>query len=326
MLALVLVGALAAPPQPLAIPGGEGGIGFDDLFFSEALHRVLVPGGRLGAVFLVDPETRRLEKVGGLSQTESWDGGHGQGATSADARPGTLFVADRQSRRLLAVPLDAKAPAAATSLEGEPGFVRWVETTSEVWVTEPGRKAIEVFRFSAGDPPTLVRTARIDVPDGPESLVIDVQRGRAFANTRHDGTVAIDVKTRAIASRWKNGCNGARGLATDPARSLVFVGCEEGAAVVLDAARGGKVVGRAKTGAGVDRIAYALGHLYVPAARAAMLEVLAVGPDGSLTPLWRAPTAAEARCVAADEAGHIYICDPRAGRLLVFTDENGRTR
>jgi hypothetical protein len=326
MIALVLVAALAAAPVPLPIPGGEGGVGFDDLVFSEALHRVLVPGGRIGAVFLVDPATRRLEKVGGLSKSESWTGGHGQGATSAAARPGTLFVADRESRRLLAVPLGAKAPSAAVSLEGGPDYVRWVEPTSEVWVTEPGRKSIEVFRFSAGARPTLAHTARIDVPDGPESLVIDVQRGRAFANTWHDETVAIDIKTRAIAARWKNGCKGARGLATDPARSLVFVGCEEGAAVVLDAARGGKVVGRAKTGAGVDLIAYALGHLYVPGADAAMLDVLGVGPDGSLTPLWRAPTATQSHCVAADDMGHIYVCDPKAGRLLVFTDENGRTR
>ena len=49
MIVLVLVGALAATPEPLAIPGGQGGVGFDDLVFSESLHRVLVPGGRIGA-------------------------------------------------------------------------------------------------------------------------------------------------------------------------------------------------------------------------------------------------------------------------------------
>jgi hypothetical protein len=326
MIALVLVGALGATPVPLPIPGGEGGLGFDDLVFSEPLHRVLVPAGRLGAVFLVDPATRQLQRVGGLSQSGSWASGHGQGATSADARPGTLFVADRESKRLLAIPLGAKTPSAAVSLEGGPDYVRWVEPTSEVWVTEPGQKAIELFRFSAGERPTLIRAGRIDVPDGPESLVIDVQHGRALTNTWHDETVAIDLKSRAITARWKNGCKGARGLTTDPARSLVFVGCEEGAAVVLDVARGGKVVGRAKTGAGVDLIAYALGHVYVPAADSGRLDVLAVGPDGSLTPLWNAPTAAEAHCVATDDSGHVYVCDPKGGRLLVFTDENGRTR
>src|SRR4051812_12630098 len=41
--------AIAKPevaiPVKLALPGGEGGIGFDDLMFSPALHRVLVPAG-----------------------------------------------------------------------------------------------------------------------------------------------------------------------------------------------------------------------------------------------------------------------------------------
>src|SRR3982751_1483489 len=49
ILLVLLVGAAAiatakpdiAPPIKLALPGGDDGIGFDDLMYSPALHRVL---------------------------------------------------------------------------------------------------------------------------------------------------------------------------------------------------------------------------------------------------------------------------------------------
>src|SRR5215217_6700250 len=47
---LLAVTAGAAPPSvlPVPLPGGGGGIGFDDLNFSPGLHRLLVPAGRSG--------------------------------------------------------------------------------------------------------------------------------------------------------------------------------------------------------------------------------------------------------------------------------------
>jgi hypothetical protein len=86
-------------------------------------------------------------------------------------------------------------------------------------------------RLEGKAPPKLVLAGKIEVADGPESLEIDVPRRRAYANTWHDVTVAIDLPSRAIVSRWNNGCQGARGLAVDETRGLAFVGCTEGAAV-----------------------------------------------------------------------------------------------
>jgi len=62
--------ALAAQaPQPPAgaapaLPGVTGGIGFDDLGLSAATGLVLVPGGRAGDLFLVDPKTRGVSAIG----------------------------------------------------------------------------------------------------------------------------------------------------------------------------------------------------------------------------------------------------------------------
>jgi hypothetical protein len=316
-LLILLVG-----PTPIPVPGGEGGIGFDDLVFSASLGRFVVPGGRTGSVFLLDPATRKLQALGQLSKLESWQGGHGQSATSADAREDTLFVADRTTRRLVAIPVHGGAPV-ETALESGPDYVRWVEPTSEVWVTEPEASAIEVFRFERGAKPALVRVGKIAVTDGPESLVIDPAHGRAFTNTWHDRTLAIGLKDRRIGAQWSNGCKGARGLAADLEQGLLFVGCAEGAATVIDTSGKGRVAGRAATGAGVDIVAYAVStrRLYVPSGKTGTLEVLAVEKDGSLRSLNRVPAEKDSHCVAVDEQSHVLVCDPRGGRLLFYEDE-----
>jgi DNA-binding beta-propeller fold protein YncE len=202
-----------------------------------------------------------------------------------------------------------------------------VEPTGEVWVTEPAREAIETFRFDAKRA-RLVRTGAISVPSGPESLVVDPARGVAYTNTFGDTTVVVGLRSRAVAARWPNGCRGARGIALDTERGWVFVGCEEGAAVALDAAHGGKTLGTARTGAGVDGIDFSprLSHLYVPAADAAALSILGVSARGELTPLGTVPTAPGAHCAAADDRANVYVCDPRRGALLVLRDPHASSR
>jgi DNA-binding beta-propeller fold protein YncE len=221
-------------------------------------------------------------------------------------------IADPATRRIVA----------RAALGGGPDYVRWVGATREVWVTEPGRKVIETFRVEGRAPPRLAPTGTIEVPDGPESLEIDPGQRRAYTNTWHDATLAIDLESRAIVGRWRNGCSGSRGLAVDAERGFVYVGCDEGKAVVIDAAHDGQVIGQAPTGGGVDIIAYGskLSHLYVPGGEAADLTVIGVGNGGALHVLGKMATARGAHCVAADDLGNLYVCDPAKGRLLVFRD------
>ena len=208
------------------------------------------------------------------------------------------------------------------ALAGGPDYVRYVASKGEVWVTQPGSKRIEIFALPAGPTPTPVHAAFIDVPDGPESLVVDGIRRRAYTHTWKDMTLAIDLDKRTIVARWKNGCSDSRGIALDEKRALLFVGCDEGKATALDVEHGGKQVGTAVTGKGVDLIAYnsALAHLYVPGEDSKTLTVLGVGPTGALTVLATAPTAPGAHCVAADDRGNAYVCDPGHGQLLIFKD------
>lgn len=323
--ALLLAGMIVAAMSPagvIELPDGAGGIGFDDLRFSPELRRVLVPAGRSGRLDLVDPATRVVEDIPGFSGTKAAVRGHSEGTTSADSGDGLVFASDRTRRIVAVVDPKAKRIVSEVQLGGAPDYVRWVEPLHEVWVTEPDEKKIETFRFDKAATPRLTRTGEIRVSDGPESLEIDAGRGRAYANTWHDLTVAVDLRARAVVSQWKNGCRGARGLALDLQRGLAFVGCAEGAAVALDVVHNGEVVGRTATGAGVDVIAFSRerSHLYVPGAEAANLTVLAVAEDGALRVLGAVATAHGAHCVTTDDAGRVFVCDPSAGRLLILTD------
>jgi len=165
---------LRAQPVPpsIPIPGGEGGIGFDDLRYSTLLHRLIVPAGRTGAIVLLDPKTWSVTRIGGFASSASYDGGHGEGVTSADEGGGFLFATDRSMQRLVVIDPGGGGVVGWAKLSAGPDYVRYVKRTNEVWVTEPDAEKIEVFRLE-DNPPRPIRDGQIEVKGGPESLVVD---------------------------------------------------------------------------------------------------------------------------------------------------------
>jgi len=324
-LVVALAATLAAAPevQSIAIPGGEPGVGYDDLSYAPAGKRVLAPAGRTGRLALIDPATRQVATISGFSAAAAYAGGHGQGTTSAAELDARFVVAtDRGARTLAVVDVGARAIAGTVRLAAGPDYVRVVPGAREVWVTEPSRRQIEVLRVEAGAVPKLTPVATIAVPDGPESLVFDAARGRAYAHAWKGETFAVDLHARKVVARWPNGCRGSRGIALDGARGLLFSGCAEGRATVVDLATS-KVVASAPTGPDVDSIGYAapLGHLYVPAGGDAQLSIFGVGARGTLAPLGKLPTAPDAHTVAFDPASRsIFVGTPAHGAVLVARD------
>ena len=325
----LLLAASSACAQPysgesIAIANDRKGIGFDDLRYSRAMRRVLVPAGRLGAIVLIDPVSHRTTSIGGLSAESSWGGGHGEGTTSVDDGEGKLFATDRTARQVVILDPAGRRVIARAALGAGPDYVRYVAATREVWVTEPDAERIEIFRVGPAHD-SLARVASIAVPGGPESLVIDSAGGRAFTHLWSGTTLVIDLRSRAITAKWPNGCNGSRGIAWDEQSHFVFAGCAEGKAVVLDAAHGGRILASRSAGSGVDIIDYdpARRHLYLPGARSATMTIFAVAATGALTPLATVPTAKGAHCVAVDGTD-AYVCDPDHGRILVVRDAYGK--
>ncbi len=320
MLAAALLASSAAV-SPIALPGAEGGIGFDDLEFSPELGVIVAPAGRTGLLDLVEPGSGEVVSIEGFSRSSPPTRGHGRGTTSADGGQGYLFAINRDDRTLVAVDASARRIVARIELAAGPDYVRWVGSAHQVWVTEPGRERIEVLSFEVGSPPRFRHAGTIAVPGGPESLVVAPGGARAYTNDFGEATFAIDVPSHSVVARWMNHCRGARGIALDAARGIVFVGCDEGKAVALDVAHG-SLLGQARAGRGVDSIAYSprLGHLYVPAAEDADLTLIGVKGRGALEALGTIPVAPGSHCAAADDRGDVYVCDPAKGRLVAIHD------
>ena len=141
----VLAASAAIVVKPFALPGGEGGIGFDDMGFAPSIHKVLVPAGRSGNLDLIDPITKQITAIGGFSSRTSFGGGHGQGVTSADEDQSRklLFATDRDAKMLNVIDPETRSVVATAPLASGPDYVRYVAATDEVWVTEPRAARIE---------------------------------------------------------------------------------------------------------------------------------------------------------------------------------------
>ena len=309
------------PPAPRAVRlSSGGGIGFDDLGFSPALRKILVPAGGTGRIDLVDPDSLAVTPVV-VGAARSYEGGHGDGITSIDSDGQRLFAIDRSSRRVLVVDPTRRRVLGAAALSGHPDYVRWVGPTRELWVSEPDEERIEIFALKGRDLPTAAGALRVE--GGPESLIIDERGGRAFTHLWEGVTLAIDVRRRSILGRWPNGCRGSRGIAFDDRAGIVFAACAEGKLVALDANHEGRRLGSVDTGKGVDIIGYApqRRRVYVPAAGSADLTIVDVSPEGHLARRSVVPAAKGGHCATADDRGHAWVCDPARGQLLVFTDD-----
>jgi len=324
VLALLLPAlALAAEKPPaatsIAMPGGEGGIGFDDLRYSTTLAKLLVPGGRTGRLYLVDPLSGGIVSIPGFSVVKEFNGGHDDGVTSVAEGGGLLFATDRTSQQLSIIYYPNRTILGHVALSAGPDYVRWVEAAREVWVTEPDSERIEIFHLEQTRPPTLTFAARIAVPGGPESLTMDAARGRAYTHAADGKTAAIDLRSRAVVATFAHGCTEATGLALDAKRGFLFVACEEGAIKTIDVTSG-RTLGTAKVGAGIDIIGYSpeLGHVYVPSSETAKLAILGVSKNGELSLLGTVPGTKDSHCVAA--AGKVFFADPALGRLTVVKD------
>lgn len=313
----------AAAATTIAMPGGQGGIGFDDLVFGRRTKLVLAPAGRTGNLDLVDPSTRLVTPIAGFAVAEPNAKGHDQGTTSADEGRDIVFAIDRTTKLLHVVDTAQRKIVASTPLAGSPDYVRWVETTGEVWVTEPDEERIEIFSVPSGAAAKPESSAFIKVAGGPESLVIDTKRQWAFTHLWKGATIVIDLRARAILGKWKNGCDDSRGIALDQARGHLFVGCSEGKVFSLDVDHEGRSIASIPTGSGVDIIAYSpeRRHLYAPSGSTATMTIVDVAETGDLRQLGTVPTARGAHCVTADDRGGVWVCDPERGQLLFVKDD-----
>ena len=324
-------GATALMAVPVPLPNGNGGIGFDDMRYSPELKKVIVPAGRTGDLDLVDPATNEVTVISGFSSTMMFTlGKHRSGSTSADYGAGKIYAIDNDTKTVRVVDPATTMITFSTMLAAAPDYIRWVETTHEIWVTMPQNPGVSVINpeievLTVADNAAPVHAANITFPaTGPEALFIDDKRGRAYTNNGFGGnTYSVDLKTRMVAETWKNGCTALTvDLEFDDARGFLMVACAAGRVAVLDTANGGKQLGEVSTGMGVDVCAYnsTLHHMYLAGQDSKDLSVIGISAAGASTVLGKLATAAGSQMVASDDFGNAWVGDPGGGRLLKVQD------
>ncbi len=314
-----LSGPPAATATPIALPGGPP-VGIDYLVADRVHGRIWVPAGNTGNVDVVDVATGRVTAVGGFPTAAATRPGRPRrGPSSAAVADGEVWIGDRADDTVCAVDARTLARGRCIRLPSMPDGVVYVPATRELWVTTPRDRSITVVDLSGRSPAAPPATIKLE--GDPEGLAVDAARGIFYTNLEDkDRTLAISVRDRKVTDSWPAGCSseGPRGLAIDADGRRLFDACTDGA-VVQDLGRHGKVVGRLKTGGGVDNIDFAAGPglLLVASGRDATLTAARVAPTGALTAVATAPTAAGARCVVAASDGTAYVADSAGGRLIV---------
>lgn len=321
MFLLLLALAAAPPATSIALPGGPP-VSMDYLAYDPKNDRVWVPAGNTGTVDVIDAKTGAVTAVKGFG-TARVKGRDGQerevGPSAAGVGDGFVYIGNRAGAQVCAVDARSLEKKGCVGLPSPPDGVAWIATTREVWVTTPRDGSITVLDAKDGAAPKLAGRVAIAHPEG---YAVDAGRGLFYTNEEDDDrTLAIDVRRRAVVATWHPGCGkgGPRGLALDSRRRHLFVACPT-SIKVLDAGRGGAVIGELDIGAGADNIDYLEGqHLvYAAAGRAGTLTVAEVSASGALTKVWSAPVPEGGRVVVVDAHGAAYVADSKGGRIVVF--------
>jgi DNA-binding beta-propeller fold protein YncE len=268
-----------------------------DVLVDAARNRVFVAHGNEVTVVRDAP----LAVAGHIT---GLDGAHGM----ALAPDGTLFISSNKGRRV---------DIADTGLLRVVGSVAADDDTSAV-VYDPASRHVFAMNDDSGTITVIDAVARRGLGS------IDLGRGEGVGGAAADGSgyvyvahaaaaelVRIDTRMGRIDARWKlAGCARPLGVAADASARRVFVGCVDGALLVLDA-QDGRVVARVATAAGGGAVLFdARRHrIYVPNA-AGMLSVIGrQGPD----------TYVAKGNVATAQGARLGAVDPGSGRLYLVT-------
>ncbi len=302
------------PPgaRVIELPGAADDIDFDDIVYSPALQRVLVPARESG-LYLVEPDSGNATRVQ-----------HTGSVASADEGRGLLFLADPSKRTISVVDAADGRTLSSASTSAAPDYVRYISTTGELWVTEPeaSPSGIEIFALEEGAaPPGLRQVAFIPVPEGPEGFTSSEARQMAFTHAGSD-LVAINVTSRTVTARWPTGCDGTHGFPRiDERLGVVLASCATDGAVSLLDLDGGHQLGRHEVGGGEALPAYSdrTGHFYVRADPGRAIATLEPSEEG-LTLVRQVEVPEAGHCLTADDRGQYWTCDAGNGRVLRFDD------
>ncbi len=316
--------------KPIALPGANGAVALDYFAYDPGTGKVWVPASNLGSVVVIDEKTDAVSQVAGFKTGEIERRGRKVtlGPTAASIGAGVVYIGNRGDATLCWIDESSlnrgECVPVSTDHSITPDGVLYVPATKEVWITTrpvsssnaEAAKALQVFDVS--DPHHLKWKTKIPLDGLGEGYAADNGRGLFYTNVEGPGsTIAIDVRTKKVISKWNPGSTDVGGLGLDSARGFLFVACGDHV-VNLDAAHDGKILDSIQTGAGLDNIDYSAEKkiLYAAASQTATLTIAEVGDDGKFRLKATVPAAKGARSVVAGNDETAYLIDPAQGRIL----------
>jgi len=314
--------------KPISLPGANGVIVLDHLAYDRVRGRLWVPASNTCTVNVINEDSDAVSPISGFNTGEVELEGHKVrlGPTAVSIGDGVVYIGNRGDSTLSII--DSQTLERGESLQMTPASpetgaaphgVVYVAMTRELWVTTGPGNSIEVF--DASEPRHLKWKLRIPLDGSTEGFAVDNERGQFYTNIDDMGkTVAIDLRSHKIVSKWDVGSSDLQGLALDSKRGFLFVACQDHV-VSLDIRHGGKVIDSVATGAGLDDIDFSADQkiLYAAAAVTATLTIAEVSDDGKFHVKALVPTAKEARGVIAAKGKTAYVIDPAEGRILKLT-------
>jgi DNA-binding beta-propeller fold protein YncE len=319
--------------KPISLPGATGAVSLDYFAYDRATGKLWVPASNTGSVDVIDENSGAVSQVSGFKTGEVELRGRKVtlGPTAISVGDGVVYIGNRGDSTLCVI--DAHtfergeclevAPVSAGRAAAPDGVV-YVEATRELWITTGAPplgiastdKSLQVF--DASDPRHLKRKTKIPLEASAEGYAVDNQRGLFYTNLEETGkTIAIDVHSHKVITRWDPGSRELQGLALDNARNLLFVACGDHV-VSIDAGHGGKVIDSITTGPGLDNIDYSADAklLYAAASQGASLTIAEVDDRGKFHLRATVPTVKGVRGVVAGKGETAYLIDPAEGRIL----------
>src|SRR5947207_10068409 len=236
------------------LPRASGPVALDYFAYDHATGKLWVPASNTGSVDVIDEKTDAVSQITGFLTGEIERRGRKitVGPTAASIGDGVVYIGDRGDATICVIDAKTHARGECVPLSTDhtitPDGVVYVAATKELWITTrptssanmDTAKALQVF--DASDPRRLKWKPKIPLENLAEGYAVDNRRGLFYTNVEEIGTtVALDVRTHKIVSKWNVGSSDLQGLALDAERGFLFVACGDHV-VSVDAAHDGKVV------------------------------------------------------------------------------------
>jgi len=226
-------------------PGGSGG--WDYLTVDAQRHLLYVP--RVTHTQVVDAATGAV-----VADIPGQKHNHGAAIVPrasrgfiSDGEDGSVVVFDLKTYQVLG---KIKAEPDADGIIYDPASDKVLLVCGDAGVLIPISPNVDP-RVGSADP-------EVDLGGKPEFLAVD-GKGRAFVNLTDKNLVAVvDTRTMKVIAKWPTAPGGAPvGMAIDPSKGRLFVGCRKPQKLIVMSTDDGRILADLPIGAGVDATGFA---------------------------------------------------------------------